>query len=107
MIKSQSAVVIKQFQTDLDQAESEKKTIENLLKSATLKLGEKKNELNYWINKSGTNISSNQENIELPPAAPKEFLASEKLASAKKQISLSPIKQKKLRKRNSSFSKNK
>lgn len=107
MIKSQSEVVVKQFETELEQAANARNTAETLLKSAALRLGEKKNELNYWISKSGTNIFTNQENIELTPAVPKDFLASEKLASAKKQISLSPIKPKKPRKRNSSFSKNK
>lgn len=107
ILRSQSEIVIKQFEIELSQAENLKKNAQVMLKSATMKLGERQNELKYWISKTGSGTIGNQENIESGTNMPKDFLASEKLASTKKQISLSPIKPKQLRKRNSSFSRNK
>ena len=101
--KSHTDMALKQYQAELFQADIAKKLAESMLRSVTLKLKEKKSEI-LSIKTSGSSkfIPSQDTSSK---AAPDTFLASEGLASAKKQSSVSPLKSKKPKKRTLSVSK--
>ena len=101
--KSHTDMALKQYQSELFQADLAKKLAESVLKSVTLKLKDKKTEVLALKTSGSAKIISSQDNN--GKAAPDTFLASEGLASAKKQSSVSPVKPKKPKKRNLSVSK--
>jgi hypothetical protein len=79
--KAQCERVLKQFKDEMFQADLAKQLAQTVLKSTKTKCENKKNEIYLMKNPS---IFKTE--------VPKDYLASEKLASTKKKTSLSPIK---------------
>jgi hypothetical protein len=98
--KSHIEIALKQYHDELFQADLAKKIAESVLKSVNGKLQDKKNEVSYYKSNSAKGFQGNDSSDK-----PKNFLASEGLASAKKQSSVTPVKNKKLKKRSLSVSK--